>query len=115
MDLYHAEIGLPKGFALPAERVALSWTRHAEKARKDDRYGEIPAFTSLPLSSFSVVEVGMENGRVAKIVVRGRYTKEKDVIFVLIPGKVYTVKTVWINLHSDQHKTLDRSKYVNLQ
>jgi hypothetical protein len=112
MDLYHAEIRLPEGFTMPTARVTLEWTRHADKSRTDDRYGIIPKFTSIPLSSFKPIEVGVENGKVVKIVVRGRWTKDLDVIFVLIPGKTYTVKTVWINEYRDSHKTLDRSRYV---
>lgn len=112
MDLYHAEIRLPDGFTIPTARVALKWTRHAERARWDDRYGMIPMFSTIPLSQFEVIEVGVEAGIIAKILVRGHYTDEIDICFVLIPGPQYVVKTVWMNRRNDQHKTLDRSKYV---
>jgi len=112
MNLYHVELGLPPGFALPGDRVNLRWTNHAEHARTSDRYGVIPKVSTLPLSVFSVIEVGMEGRRVAKVVVRGSLNKTQDAIFVLIPGSEWTVKTVWINEKNDQHKTLDRSRYV---
>lgn len=112
MDLYHAEIGLPKNFRIPTARVELVWTRHADKARTDDRYGVIPRVATLPLKAFKVIEVGMEAGKVAKVVVRGHLDAERDVIFVLIPGKKWVVKTVWFNLRTDVHTTLDRSRYV---
>lgn len=117
MELYHADIRLPDGFQPPTERVRLCWTRHADNARKDDRYGEIPKFDTIPLSKFEVIEVGMNGNNVAKIVMRGHYTKDVDVIFVLIPDYTcwhgpWTVKTVWQNLRTDSHKTLDRSRYV---
>lgn len=113
MDLYHAEIRLPHGFVKPTGRVALCWTRHADNARKNDRYGDIKRFQSATLDRLEVIEVGVENGRVAKILFRGRYTDTLDVCMVLIPGKEYTVKTVWINERNDLHRTLDRSKYVS--
>ena len=112
MDLYHADIRLPAGFSLPRERVTLRWTNHADTARTDDRYGIIPKFETLPLASFKVIEVGITGRKVEKVVIRGHYTREVDVIFVLIPGRVWTVKTVWQNLRTDLHKTLDRSRYV---
>lgn len=112
MDLYHAEIGLPKGFRLPTARVELVWTRHADAARTHDRYGVIPRVATLPLSSFKVIEVGVEGRKVAKVVIRGHLDAKRDVIFVLIPGKKWIVKSVWMNLRSDSHKTLDRSRYV---
>lgn len=111
MRLYHADIGLPAGFRAPQDRVRLEWTRHAD-AERTDRYGDIPRVATLPLSMFKVVEVGVEGNRVAKLVVRGHLDKSRDAVFVLIPGKTYRVKTVWINLRSDSHSTLDRSRYV---
>ena len=112
MNLYHTDLGLPKGFALPDTRVPLMWTEHAKKARTSDRYGVIPMVETLPLASFSVIEVAMTGKRVEKVVVRGSFTKDLDAVFVLIPGEVWKVKTVWINKKNDTHKTLDRSKYV---
>lgn len=114
MDLYHGDIGLPPGFKLPARRVDLFWTNHAKQACKNDRYGDIPEFASIPLQVFKTVEVGVQAGRVVKVVVRGHYTPTLDVVLVLIPNldKPWTVKTVWINQRNDSHKTLDRTKYV---
>lgn len=114
MELFHADIRLPEGFVAPTARVPLSWTRHAHEARWNDRvyHNEIPAFDTLPLSRFSVVEVGVESGRVVKMVVRGHFTKTHDLVFVLIPGPRWTVKTVWSNLRTDVHRTLDKSRYV---
>lgn len=114
MELFHSEIRLPDGFVAPTHRVALRWTRHADQARTTDRYGEIRRFKCATLGRLSVVEVGMENGRVAKILFRGRYDDTRDVCMVLIPNGTgpWTVKTVWFNLSSDSHTTLDHSKYV---
>lgn len=118
MDLYHADIRLPNGFTKPTGRVSLLWTRHADNARKNDRYGDIRKFQSATLDRLDVIEVGVERGVVKKILFRGRYTDTLDVCMVLIPDfSIYngpwTVKTVWINERADKHGTLDRSKYVH--
>lgn len=116
MDLYHRDAyGFPAGFECPTARVDLVWTRHADRARQDDRYGLIPRFANIPLSMFECIEIGVERSRVVKYVMRGHYKDNRDVIFVLIPtpdGKPWVVKTVWQNLRSDVHKTLDKSKYM---
>ena len=111
--LYHPEVFIPDSFVMPTERVTLKWSHHARFAARDDRYGRIPTFETLPLCRFSLVELGMSDGKVSKIVVRGRYDGVRDVVFVLVPGpKHYFVKTVWFNLRTDQHKTLNRSRYA---
>lgn len=114
MDLYHSEIRLPDGFVAPTHRVRLRWTRHADEARVTDRYGDIRRFETATLGRLSVVEVGVEGGRIAKILFRGRYTDTLDVCMVLIPNGTapWTVKTVWVNERNDAHATLDRRRYV---
>lgn len=113
MDLYHADIKLPTGFRLPPRTVRLTWSKHAERARMTDRYGMIPKSATVDLSKCRTIEVGMEAGRVKKVVVRTSLDQKNDVIYVLIPGpSAWLVKTVWINEKNDKHKTLDRSKYV---
>lgn len=116
MKLYHADIRLPDGFRLPNRVITLSHTRHARAARSNDLYGYIPPIPVLDLGQCETIEVGIENGRVAKVVVRTQLDDTRDVVLVLIPHQpkpdVWTVKTVWCNLRSDTHKTLDRTRYV---
>lgn len=112
MDLYHSEIRLPNGFVKPTGRVRLVWSRHADEARHDDRYGSIRRFSTATLDNLEVIEVGVEGGKVVKILFRGRYTETLDVCMVLVPGTEWRVKTVWINERNDLHRTLDRSKYM---
>lgn len=113
--LYHKDIRLPEGFALPARTVALSWTRHACHALTTDRYGMIPKFEHIDLRLKEVIEVELDGKRVVKVVVRGDLDGINDIVYVLIPNgsNPWTVKTVWINEKNDDHKTLDRSKYVS--
>lgn len=115
MDLYHSEIRLPDGFVAPKGRVALRYTSHARHACDTDRYGRIRMLKGMTLDRFAIIEVGVESGRVVKIVYRGRYDEQHDIVIVVIPSKTapWTVKTVWLNEAGDSHQTLDRSRYVN--
>lgn len=115
MNLFHTDIGLPKNFVKPTGRVRLVWSRHADRARTDDRYGIIRRFSTATLDRLNVIEVGMEGEKVCKILFRGRYTEDLDVCMVLVPMTKgsWLVKTVWVNERNDTHRTLDRSKYVS--
>lgn len=114
MTLFHSDIRLPTGFVAPTNRVSLRWSRHADEARLSDRYITIPRFKTATLGRLKVIEVGVQAGKVVKILFRGRLDDDHDVCMVLRPaGKDnWTVVTVWVNVVSDAHKTLDRSKYV---
>lgn len=112
--LYCSDVFVPDWFVAPTERVALRWGKHALLAGMNDRYGVIPVFQSLPLSNFKVVEFAAVGREVTKIVVRGHYNDDLDVVFVLIPGRegAHFVKTVWFNKRNDTHKTLRRDRYA---
>jgi hypothetical protein len=113
--LYHMELGFPTGFRKPGGRVPLEYSRHALEATLDDRYGEIPVMKGINLDSLELFEMGVENGKVSKLAYRGHLDDKRDMCIVVIPkgpGQKWFVKTVWINLRSDQHKTLDESKYA---
>lgn len=111
--LYHADIFIPEWFEAPTERATLTYSRHALYAMNNDRYGAIPMFRTIPLSVFTLIELGVREDKVSKIVVRGRYDETRDVVFVLIPRDGdYFVKTVWFNLRTDSHKTLNRNRYA---
>jgi hypothetical protein len=112
--LYHSDIFLPDWFTAPTQRVKVDYGHHAKREALIDRYGEIalPAFVNL--KRFRVIEVGVINGRVSKILFRGKLDNERDLCIVLIPSgdKPWKAKTVWINLVTDKHRTLDRSRYA---
>lgn len=115
MRVYHCDVRMPDNFVPPTHRVNLIWTKHAINARWDDRYGHIPQFESIPLHNFKVIEVTLDNNDdIVKYVVRGHFSKDIDIVFVLIPTDTDTwvCKTVWANERSDTHKTLDKSRYV---
>jgi hypothetical protein len=112
--LYHSDIFLPGWFTAPTQRVKVDYGHHAKREALVDRYGEIalPAFVNL--KRFRVIEVGVINGRVSKILFRGKLDNERDLCIVLIPNdnRPWRCKTVWVNLNTDKHKTLDRSRYA---
>lgn len=112
MDLYHSDIRLPDGFRTPVSTVAVKYSRHAERAAQNDRYGKIDLPTSLDLSTGKVIEVGVEGGKVVKVLFRFPYTRRCDLCIVLCPGRPAFCKTVWLNERTDKHVSLDRSKYV---
>jgi hypothetical protein len=113
--LYHMELGFPKNFNPPTGVHELEYSRHAVEATQDDRYGAIPVLKKMNVDRLKMVELGVQDGRVSKIVYRGTLDEERDMCIVVIPkpaGQKWFVKTVWINLRSDQHRTLDESKYA---
>jgi hypothetical protein len=112
--LYHVETGLPRGFRVPDRRVEISYGSHAREEALSDRYGQIRLPHSLSLRRMRVIEVGVDNDKVTKILFRGRLDDERDLCIVLVPvaNGPWRCKTVWVNLNSDQHKALDRSRYV---
>jgi hypothetical protein len=112
--LYHFEIGLPNGFSAPQQRVRVSYGPHARKEAFEDRYGKIKLPNFITLRRFKVIEVGMTEGNVSKILFRGRLDETRDLCIVLIPGvdnKPWRCKTVWVNKNDDKHRTLDTTRY----
>ncbi|AVD99363.1 hypothetical protein SEA_BILLNYE_191 [Streptomyces phage BillNye] len=112
--LYHSDIFLPGWFTAPTRRVKVDYGHHAKREALADRYGEIALPAYVNLKRFRVIEVGVINGRVSKILFRGKLDNERDLCIVLIPrgDNPWRCKTVWVNLNSDKHKTLDRSRYA---
>lgn len=112
--LYHTEIGLPSWFKMPGQRVKLDYGNHARQEAMQDRYGQVKLPPILNLRRLKVIEVGVIDGKVSKILFRGHHDKMHDVCFVLIPrGKnPWTVKTVWLNRKDDIHRTLDKARYA---
>jgi len=107
--LYHAEIGFPDWFVAPTFMVSPTYSRHALTAAVDDGLSRLPR--RIILGACEVIEIGVEDGRVSKILFRMKYTPDEDLCLVIIPGKWF-VKTIWMNRNGDRHATLDRSRYA---
>lgn len=114
--LYHTEIGFPRNFQPPTGTHKLQYSRHALEATLDDRYGQIPVLNQINVDRLQLVELGVQDRKVSKLVYRGQLDQERDMVVVVIPkpnNQPWFVKTVWINLKSDAHKTLNRSRYTD--
>lgn len=117
--LYHRELGIPEWAkrqiaALP--KLNLGYSQHAKRACLDDRFGAIlnPLLVYFPVLDH-VVEVETVQSQVIKFVVRVPYDAVRDLILAICVDKVAPnhgfVKTLWSNMRSDKHSTLDASKY----
>lgn len=115
-SLYHYAIGLPENYRHPMATVRVEWTKHAERAAQDDRYGIIPIVKFIDLTRFHTVEVEKdERGVVTKILVRGPFDNDHDVCYALVPraGMAWVVKTTWLNHFNDVHRIGKfRDRYV---
>lgn len=109
MDLYHCEVGFPRWFKAPTNTIRPRYGNHARFEAKVDLYGHIDLPKTLDLSKMKVIEIGVEDGRVAKILFRGPLDSTRDLCIVIQSDGV--VRTVWVNLKTDKHRTLDRTKY----
>lgn len=111
--LYHREIFMPPKVAnIKNASLPLLPTRHAEEAAAQDRYGRITIPARIEFNGSDIVEAEVIDGKTVKIVVRLKYDDTRDAIYVVaLPD--CRLKTVWFNLKSDFHGTLDRSRYAS--
>lgn len=111
--LYHFQIGLPKlDLQFPAQ-MKLTYTRHAEQAALNDRYGAIDLPFYLHTTDALLVEIELRDQTPVKAVFRIKYDDRLDLVLVVaISGLRYVVKTVWLNQADDKHSTLRRGMYI---
>lgn len=98
-------------------RFRLILTNHAKREIKEDRFGSFNVPEFIP-GSFELIEVEQINGKSTKFVLRFSYDNLRDVVIVLREGRkggYYTVVTAWSNLKTDNHNTLDISKYDDVK
>jgi hypothetical protein len=121
--LYHREVFLPNAPAI--RRIAgmtcwhLHYSGHSLREAIHDRNGIIyhpPIQLTFTESNVIEVELNHDHSRVNKMVVRIPYCDLRDLVLVLDtfePGvRECRVRTLWTNLKTDRHATLDRSKYA---
>lgn len=111
MKTFHRDVYMPAYIKLPSLNVKLNYSHHAKKESVSDRYGKLNLPEAINLAAFDVIEATVENGEVVKLLLRGTYDNLKDMCLVIIPQKMF-VKTVWFNLKSDKHRTLNKSRYA---
>lgn len=121
MSLYHKDVFLPRRIRESFLQLTrnghgiqtLVASRHAENAAKTDRYGVIDLPSQMTFDTMEIVEIEHDGNKCVKAVIR-EVGQEKNRVFVLMPiclGQ-WLVKTVWWNLASDNHRTLNRSVYA---
>lgn len=109
--LYHKDIYMPLQIATaPEMRMVLRPTNHALYAAQNDRYGVIKIPASITFKGSDIVEAEVIDGQVSKVVVRLPYNERLSAIYVCLLTGV--LKTVWFNLTSDTHKTLNANRYA---
>lgn len=114
--IYHKEVHIPEKIKnLNAVTLTLEHTHHARQAAQSDRYGEIPLPDTLKFRGKHICEAQVEGGKLIKLVVRKSFNNELDMSYVLLiqNSKHATLKTVWLNRKSDQHRTLNTATYNN--
>jgi hypothetical protein len=94
--LYHKDLGFPKGFNSQVGTVVLQYTQHAKLAALNDKYGRIDLQRTIDTNKAECIEIQLEQGLI--IVCRPQ-------------GRGFIVPTVWLNLKSDKHETLNLSRY----
>lgn len=107
--LFHTEVGFPKWFKAPTNVVVPRYGDHARFEAQVDRYGKINLPKTIDLSKFKAIEMEAEGTRVKKILFRGTLDERRDLCIVLQADGY--ARTVWVNLKTDKHRTLDRTKY----
>ncbi|QDJ96236.1 hypothetical protein Xoosp13_49 [Xanthomonas phage Xoo-sp13] len=100
---------MPRGFT-PV--IKLRYGGHAREEAMLDKYGNIKLPDVVDVRKGDVVEVGVTNNVVTKMVVRFHYDDRRDIVLVINPSDGF-VRTVWANDKNDKHKSLNRAKYVD--
>ncbi|KVP40045.1 hypothetical protein WJ87_07635 [Burkholderia ubonensis] len=111
--LYHKDVYAPDVIFRSPGVVRLRYSRHAEIAAFDDRYGDLTRYLTpyMDFDEAEIVEVELDvEGQICKRV--ARFQVAEDLVLVVVAQTDGFVRTVWGNLVSDRHTTLDRSKYV---
>jgi hypothetical protein len=98
----------------------LRWSKHALQELRNDRYGviyEAPFLRRFDSNDWTLVEAetqALSIGDITtKLVVRREIDPTRSLVLVIIPDGPYEgfVKTAWINLNTDNHGTLDKTRF----
>jgi len=110
MPLYHKEIGFPRKMKFKAVEGLIP-SMHAQREAASDRYGNLPMPSAFDPLTWEVIEIEVLNGSLHKVVARKPFDAERSIVMVFNP-RDKAIRTVWCNLNSDNHRTLDKSAYA---
>lgn len=105
---YHKDVYLPLS---PSFSLLPRYSRHAQDAASNDRYGKLDLPKVLSTQDSELIELEVVNGKAHKALLRKSYDSKRDLCVVVLI-ETGLVKTVWCNLKSDLHKTLKVERYV---
>jgi hypothetical protein len=110
--LFHKDVFMPASAKSPVYEGKLKYSFHAIRASQNDRFGNIPLPESFTVANAELIESELsDDGSVAlKQVWRQPLDDKRDLVMAIT--REGTVKTVWVNLKSDKHRTLQADKYV---
>lgn len=110
--LFHKDVFMPTSAKAPVFTGKLKYSQHAIGASLSDRFGtfELPKTFSPESAELIESEIADDGTTVIKQVWRQALDEKRDLVLVITHAGL--VKTVWINLRSDKHRTLQVSKYV---
>lgn len=110
--LYHKDVFAPEKYFRSPGVVRLHYGHHAKAAAVDDRFGNLSQYLRpyVDIDEAEVVEVEVTDGAVTKRVLR--IPVKDDLALVMVVMANGFVRTVWGNLATDTHKSLDRGRYV---
>jgi hypothetical protein len=120
MKMYHRDVFMPRGIRKQFTQLKcdastvhyFEYSQHAKNAAQNDRFGQIELTSRLTLDTMELIEVEHDGNKIVKVVIR-EVGQEKNRVWAIIPtgrGK-WLVKTVWINLANDKHRTLNVTPY----
>jgi len=110
--LYHRNVFVPSRVQeqLPTGEFELQFSRHCQE-EANDRYGVINLPKKLNTRYALPFEFEVnEKGDLTKIVYKMHYNERYYLILVVVPHEWF-VKTCWLNCKTDNHRTLDKSRY----
>jgi len=110
--LFHSDVFMPARYKQPIFEGELKYGSHAKGAGKSDRYGsiELPRVFDATKAQLIEVEYDESEDKIVKQVWRQPLDEARDVILVINPDGF--VRTVWINMRKDKHRTLNAARYV---
>jgi hypothetical protein len=114
MALYHYQIGFPTNMERRTGTINVTYSNHAKDAARNDRYGQARLAAVVNLDAARLIEAEVNAaGTLVKGVYRMQYDSQRDIVLVLLfDGRGAFAKTVWFNLRTDKHSTLQAWRYA---
>lgn len=111
--VYHVEVFVPEHLKNSGFVGQLKYSEHALRAAQDDKYtkyGPVTLPVMFDYRKAKLIEVEVEHGRAVKRLCRISLDDRRDLVLAIMAGGI--VKTVWVNLKNDKHRSLDKSRYA---